>query len=290
VGDTFTSLSGTGQAMNFARAYAVAALLPNGEVLIAGGEGSGGFLSSAELFSSAAQAAVTGGTFGAQTVGGPPVAQALVVTNIGAQALSISADVLSGPNATDFAITGDACAGQTLAFKQTCTITVQFKASVSGTRSATLAVTDNEATPASVALSGTGIAPNIANITHITIKNAEVTAALGCTGTAAASCSGALTLTTTEHKTGSKLTAVTAKTRKPKHTTHVLTVGSASYTIADGTTEQLTLTLNTTGKKLLAHFHKLPATLNLTPTGDSTPTATQNITITVAKHKHKHKR
>jgi hypothetical protein len=158
-GDTFTSLTGTGQALNVAREAAVAALLPNGEVLIAGGD-SGSYLSSAELFSTAAQAAVAGGAFGDQTVSEPSVAQALVVTNIGAQALSISGATVIGTNATNFAVTADACVGRTLVFEQTCTITVQFTPSASGLRSASLTLTDNEATPASVTLSGTGVAAN----------------------------------------------------------------------------------------------------------------------------------
>jgi hypothetical protein len=49
--DTFTTLTGAGQQMTSARREAVAAPLPNGEVLIAGGRNSSGqYLTSAELF------------------------------------------------------------------------------------------------------------------------------------------------------------------------------------------------------------------------------------------------
>ena len=64
----FTKLT-AGQSLAEARAGAVAATLPNGQVLIAGGSGSFGELSSAELFVPAARAQIAGGTFGEQTIG-----------------------------------------------------------------------------------------------------------------------------------------------------------------------------------------------------------------------------
>jgi DNA-binding beta-propeller fold protein YncE len=129
--------------------------------------------------------------------------------------------------------------------------------------------------------------PAIASITTTTIKHAELTARLSCSGTAAESCSGQLVLTTTEHKTGGKVTAVSAETRKPKHTAHTTAAGSASYTLGGGATVQLTLKLNAAAKRLLAKFHKLPAELELIPGGDTTPTATKRVTVTLAKPKHK---
>jgi hypothetical protein len=60
-----------------------------------------------------------------------------------------------------FNVTGDACAGATLAFRQTCTITVDFTPSTTETYNATLTLADNEATPASMTLSGTGVAPAV---------------------------------------------------------------------------------------------------------------------------------
>ena len=53
VTDTFTKLTGPGQSLIEGRFGAVAAMLPSGEVLIAGGVGASGFLSSAELFNPA---------------------------------------------------------------------------------------------------------------------------------------------------------------------------------------------------------------------------------------------
>jgi hypothetical protein len=144
------------------RANAVAAPLPDGRVLIAGGYNSSGVLSGAEVFVSAPEASVAGGDFGDQTVAQPSPAQPLVVTNLGGQMLSLSGATLAAafPDRSDYAITADACAGRRLAFEQSCTITVQFTPSAAGQRSAQLVLQDNEIAPAKVALTGTGVAAN----------------------------------------------------------------------------------------------------------------------------------
>jgi hypothetical protein len=135
----------------------VAAPLPDGEVLIAGGFPAG---ASAELFASAPQVAAAGGEFGEQIVAERSVAEPLIVTNVGAQALTISGTSLGGSVAGDFTITADTCTGRRLAFAQNCTITVRFAPTTIGARSATVTLRDNEPTPASIALSGTGVAPD----------------------------------------------------------------------------------------------------------------------------------
>jgi hypothetical protein len=135
---------------------AAAAPLPNGEVLIAGGEDSNGALSSAEVFVPAAEAGVTGGAFGDVVTGQPSAQQTITVTNLGAQALSLSGAGLTGAQAGDFAIDADGCGGETLAFDQTCTITAQFTPSMTGAESTTLTLADNEATPGTLTLTGTG--------------------------------------------------------------------------------------------------------------------------------------
>src|SRR5947209_3400504 len=159
--DTFTALPASGSTeLQTARGGAVATPLPNGQVLVAGGTDGSNYLSSAELFVPAPQALVTGRDFGDQTIGHPSALQTIVVKNDGAQALTISATTLGGANPSDFAITADACSGTTLAFRQTCTITVGFTPTAAGARAATIALSDNEPTPASIALTGTGVAAN----------------------------------------------------------------------------------------------------------------------------------
>ncbi len=158
--ETFTALPAAGDTQEqTTREDAIAAPLPGGQVLIAGGFHSG-YQQSAELFFSAPQAALAGGDFGDQTVGEHSPASVLVVSNVGAQALSIGGAALEGADAGDFAITADACAGRSLAFGQSCTITARFTPAAAGARTASIALSDNEPTASVIALSGTGVAAN----------------------------------------------------------------------------------------------------------------------------------
>jgi hypothetical protein len=155
--ETFTALSAAppNTEMRGARISASATPLPDGQVLIAGGSGAP---AGAELFVSAPQAAVAGGAFGDQTVGEPSAASVLVVTNVGAQALSIGMALLAD---SEFTITGESCGGRTLAFEQSCTISVRFAPSVAGPKTASITLSDNEPSGSStIPLSGTGVAAN----------------------------------------------------------------------------------------------------------------------------------
>jgi DNA-binding beta-propeller fold protein YncE len=124
----------------------------------------------------------------------------------------------------------------------------------------------------------------------VKVKIPKVTIIVGCAGIAIQTCTGTLALTTVEHFKGHKLTAISAKQRKPKKTTKTVTLGSATYSVAGGTDATLTITLNANGKKLLSKRHKLPAKLGLIPTGVSVPSTTKTLTITPGKAKHKHRR
>ena len=159
-GDTFTALGASGSSeMQVARAYGGAATLPNGTVLIAGGENAGGEPRAAELFFPAPQAAAPAVAFGPQAVGVPSPSLTVLVTNVGAQALSISSISLAGPDPQAFAVTSDSCSGRTLAFEQACSISARFDPAAGGASSATIALSDNEPSPTAIALSGTGVAP-----------------------------------------------------------------------------------------------------------------------------------
>jgi hypothetical protein len=144
--------------MTVPRESEIAAPLSDGDVLIAGGNDGGDPLASAELFVPAAEASLSGGGFGDQTVNQPSTGQTVTVLNRGAQPLSIAGAALSGADAADFAVTGDGCAGLSLAYEQSCTITVTFTPAMTGMASATLTLADNESAPGTAGLSGTGVA------------------------------------------------------------------------------------------------------------------------------------
>ncbi len=100
-------------------------------------------------------------SFGNQTQGVSSPSQTITLTNSGTQPLSISSIGFTGTNASDFGQTNNCPSGSsTLAANASCTINVTFSPGATGSRSASLTLTDNASdSPQSVALSGTGMAP-----------------------------------------------------------------------------------------------------------------------------------
>ena len=85
--------------------------------------------------------------------GGPKVA---TLANNGSGTLSISSIGFTGANPGDFDIFKNTC-GSTLASSASCTVTIRFRPTVAGTRTATLTFTDSDgSSPQQVALSGLG--------------------------------------------------------------------------------------------------------------------------------------
>jgi hypothetical protein len=99
-------------------------------------------------------------SFGSQQVGTTTVAQTTTLTNTGTGALTISAIALTGTNPGDFAQTNTCpISPSTLAVNASCTISATFTPTATGSRTASVRVTDNASgTPHSVTLSGTGTA------------------------------------------------------------------------------------------------------------------------------------
>jgi hypothetical protein len=94
-------------------------------------------------------------TFASQTVSSTSVAQAVALENGTSSPLSISSIAFTGTNSVDFAQTNNC--GASLAVGASCSIDVTFTPAASGTRTATLTVTDNAGgSPQNASLSGTG--------------------------------------------------------------------------------------------------------------------------------------
>ena len=82
------------------------------------------------------------------------------MTNTGTANLTISTVTVGGTNASDFAKSGDSCTGATVIPNGTCTVSVAFTPSATGSRSASLNFTDNAVnSPQTVGLSGPGRPP-----------------------------------------------------------------------------------------------------------------------------------
>jgi hypothetical protein len=96
--------------------------------------------------------------FGSQPVGTPSTAQTLTLSNTGSTALSITSLAMTGTNASDFAQT--TTCGSSVAAGSNCTISVTFTPAASGSRTASVSITDNASgSPQTVSLSGAGTAP-----------------------------------------------------------------------------------------------------------------------------------
>jgi hypothetical protein len=94
--------------------------------------------------------------FGSVAVGTTSAAKIITLTNIGTTALTITGFTITGAAAGDFSQT-HTC-GASLGVGASCTISVQFKPTVTGNRSAAVRVTDNAAgSPQQVPVSGKGI-------------------------------------------------------------------------------------------------------------------------------------
>jgi hypothetical protein len=95
--------------------------------------------------------------YGPQDVGTASAPQTITVTNTGTASLFISGMRQAGLNPVDFAEIDDQCVGMVIASGAACTLTVIFKPTATGARTATISVTDTAASsPQVIMLTGTG--------------------------------------------------------------------------------------------------------------------------------------
>ena len=94
--------------------------------------------------------------FASTAVGSTSAAQSATLTNGTSSSITISSVTVGGTNAGDFAISSKTC-GTSLAASASCSASVVFKPTASGTRTATLSFADSgSGSPQNVALSGSG--------------------------------------------------------------------------------------------------------------------------------------
>jgi hypothetical protein len=99
--------------------------------------------------------------FGAQAIGTTSAPQSIKVTNTGSASLFINSAATRGANPLDFTQVEDGCSGLTLAAGTSCSVSITFSPTASGTRSATFILTDNAAdSPQTVPITGTGTGSN----------------------------------------------------------------------------------------------------------------------------------
>jgi hypothetical protein len=115
--------------------------------------------------------------FGNQMVGTTSNVQMVSLSNTGTATLTIASITITGANAGDFAQT-NACGGS-VAAGANCSISVTFKPTATGNRSASVTIADNATgSPQIVALTGTGVTPALMlSPTSINFPGQLVTAA-----------------------------------------------------------------------------------------------------------------
>src|SRR5438105_6997947 len=116
---------------------------------------------SAEAAAPAVTFTPTSLTFGAQAIGTTSAAQSVTIANTGNAPLFINSAQTRGANPLDFTEVSDGCSGLTLAAGTSCSVSINFSPTATGTRSGTLIVTDNGAnSPQTVPVTGTGTGTN----------------------------------------------------------------------------------------------------------------------------------
>jgi hypothetical protein len=102
-------------------------------------------------------------SFGTQNVGSTSAAQTSTLTNNGNAPLTIASVAVTGTNAADYAQTNNCpISPATLAPSASCTVSVTFTPGAGGSRTASVAITDDAAgSPQSIGLSGSGAAPAV---------------------------------------------------------------------------------------------------------------------------------
>jgi hypothetical protein len=115
--------------------------------------------------------------------------------------------------------------------------------------------------------SGQG-APTSANgkatINGATTRGTTAKVRVSCVGSAGATCSLVLTMTVRETIKKSRVTAIRAKAR-PKQ--KIVILGTTTVKLAAGQSQIAKLSLNSVGKRLLSHKHKLNVKLAITESG-----------------------
>jgi hypothetical protein len=133
-------------------------------------------------------------TFASQNLGTASASQTVTIANTGTNTLTLDSIDFRGADPGDF--TGQTTCGRSLAANANCTVTVEFKPTTTGARTATLSVTDNATgSPQSVTLTGTGANTGTP---AVTLSAASLTFASQAVGTASAT----QTITLTNSGTG----------------------------------------------------------------------------------------
>ncbi len=250
-------------------------------------------------------------SFGQIAVGARTPAQTVTVTDSGPGALNIGGWTLTGAAGTSFTIANDSCSGSTLPPGGSCTLTVVFAPMATGDLDASLQIaSDDPASPAAVALAGTGAAPasstHPASVTHsetgrpstagrTRVTRAAVTATLVdvivlCQGSSRQQCTTHLRLTAHETLRGHQVLRVGDArpiARAVRMTVRQITLGTATVTLNADRGRVVHLSLGAEGRRLLTRLGKLHATLTATQTVGRRTVSTRRFHLSFSTPRHR---
>jgi hypothetical protein len=119
-------------------------------------------------------------------------------------------------------------------------------------------------------------APPLAHLVSISASRGKIIAKLACPAGGAACATDTLKASVVEHLKHGRITAITAVAKKAaKSKTVVIAGGTATF--AAGATKTLTLTLNATGRALLARYGKLTVLVTISSGGTTLKTLTVRV-------------
>lgn len=133
--------------------------------------------------------------------------------------------------------------------------------------------------------------PGSASVGRAKVHGDTASVRIACTGATGANCELTLSMTVTETLRGHRLLAVAAR-RGGRKRLKVVVVGTSSATLATGTTQTVAISLNHSGRRLLAARHSLNARLQVTEALGSqgnVTVSTQTVTFRDRKHRRGHR-
>ena len=122
-----------------------------------------------------------------------------------------------------------------------------------------------------------------ASLSHVKVSGKTASVHISCIGAAGSTSKVTVQLTVAETFKGRKLISVTSRRRVKKK---LVVVGTASVTLTAGHTKTVRITLNSTGKRLLAKRHSLKVTLRVAQAVSARQTiaiGTQKVTFKTGK-------
>jgi Ca2+-binding RTX toxin-like protein len=122
-----------------------------------------------------------------------------------------------------------------------------------------------------------GASAGTSSFAHVKTNGDVASLTFACAGAATATCADSLALSALETLRSGKVVAVAAKTKTKKRT---LTLGQVSASLAGGTSKTLSVSLDSTGRVLLAQYRSLHVKLVATETIGGKQVVVKTLTLT----------